>query len=190
MPAMAPINALFLVASSRVPGVLGNTEALARRAAAALPPEALQQWEYLARLALPGYVDHRHDIGSYPMPEGDAKRLLDATLAATDLVFVTPVYWYSFPNSLKLYLDHWSAWMRVPGLDFKPRMAGKRLWLIATSGDRAKAQPLIDSTKLCAEFMALDWRGELWGKGGPPDTVQQDRQAWARAQAHFGSIPK
>lgn len=80
--------------------------------------------------------------------------------------------------------------MRVPGLDFKPRMAGKRLWLITTSGDRAKAQPLVDSTRLCADFLALDWRGELWGKGGAPDQVQQDVSAWARAADYFGSIPK
>ena len=38
--------------------------------------------------------------------------LLDATLAATDLVFVAPVYWYSLPAAAKLYLDYWSAWLR------------------------------------------------------------------------------
>lgn len=180
-------NALFLVASTRQSGVLGNTEALAREAAAALPASVEQHWEHLARLALPPYADHRHDVGHYPMPEGDARRLLDATLAASDLVLVAPVYWYSFPATLKLYLDHWSAWMRVPGLDFKPRMAGKRLWFITTSGDRAKAQPSIDSARLCAEFMAMDWRGPLWGKGGPPDTVQQDAAAWAQARGYFAA---
>ena len=184
------INALFLVASTRQPGVLGNTEALARHAAAGLPADAQQRWEHLARLSLPAFTDHRHDHGTYPMPEGDARLLLDATLAATDLVLVAPVYWYSLPATVKLYLDHWSAWMRVPGLDFKPRMAGKRLWLITTSGDRAKAQPTIDSTRLCAEFMAMDWQGELWGKGGPPDTVQQDAEAWAKAAAYFSALPK
>ncbi|QPF71713.1 NAD(P)H-dependent oxidoreductase [Roseateles sp. DAIF2] len=182
-------NFLFLVASTRVSGVLGNTEALARRAAEGLPPAAEQRWEHLARLSLPPFTDLRHDVGSYPMPEGDAKRLLDATLAASDLVLVAPVYWYSLPATVKLYLDHWSAWMRVPGLDFKARMAGKRFWLVTTSGDRAKAQPTIDSARLSAEFMAMDWREPLWGKGGPPDTVQQDASAWAQAPGHFRTIP-
>lgn len=37
---------------------------------------------------------------------GGAERLLlDATLAATDLVLVTPLYWYSVSSSMKLYLD-------------------------------------------------------------------------------------
>jgi len=172
---------LFLVASTRVPGVVGNTEALARRAAGGLAPEVAQTWQHLHGLRLPPFQDHRHDIGTYPMPEGDGRRLLDATLAATELVFVAPVYWYSLPSPLKLYLDHWSAWMRVPGLDFKARMAGKRLWLITTSGDRAKAQPAIDSVRLCAEFMAMPWAGALWGKGGAPGAVEQDAEALAAA---------
>lgn len=176
---------LFLVASTRVDGVVGNTEALARRAAATLPSSIVQRWEWLARRTLAPFVDHRHDIGSYPMPEGDARVLLDATLAADALVFVAPVYWFSLPSPLKLYLDHYSAWMRVPGLDFKARMAGKPCWAISTSGDRAKAQPLFDSLKLCAEFLAMDWRGGLWGKGGAPGAIDQDATALAEAAAFF-----
>ena len=42
--------------------------------------------------------------------------------------------------SIKTYIDHWSAWMRVPGLPFKDEMAKKTLRLITTSGDRSKAQ--------------------------------------------------
>src|SRR4051794_6737152 len=124
---------LFIVASARVAGAVGNTEWLAREAARHLPAGATLRWIHLNSLALADFEDRRHDVGTYPMPEGDALALLDATLAATDLVFVTPLYWYSLPNRLKLYLDHWSAWMRVPGLDFKARMQGKRAWAITTS---------------------------------------------------------
>lgn len=172
---------LFLLASTRPDGVQGNTETLARRAAAALPPEARATWMPLHGLQLPPFEDHRHGRGTYPMPEGDARRLLDATLACDELVFVMPVYWYSLPATLKIYLDHWSAWLRVPGLDFKARMAGKPLALVTTSGDRAKAQPAIDSVRLCAEFMGMPWAGALWGRGGPPGTVDQDAQALAEA---------
>jgi NAD(P)H-dependent FMN reductase len=168
---------LFLVASSREAAHEGNTEWLARRAAQALPGSVQQQWLHLARLELPLFVDRRHTAGGYPMPEGDLRRLLDATLQASDIVFVAPTYWYSIPAPLKIYLDHWSAWMRVPGVDFKARMAQKTLRLITTSGDRAKSQPMIDSVKLCAEFCAMTWGGALWGKGGPPAAVQADAHA-------------
>lgn len=178
---------LFLNASTREPGHTGNSETLARHAAAGLPAAAEQRWLKLAELAVPPFVDLRHTAGSYPPPAGDAGRLLDATLAASDLVFVSPVYWFSVPSPLKTYLDHWSAWLRVPGLDFKERMAGKRLWVIATSGNRAKAQPMFDSYRLCADFLGLQWMGELWGKGGAPDAVLADADALAAARTYFAA---
>ena len=176
---------LFLNASTREPGHVGNSEALARRAAAALPAGTEQTWIRLADLSIPPFVDLRHTVGSYPMPQGDMKRLLDETLAATDLVFVSPVYWFSIPWPLKTYLDHWSAWLRVPGLDFKEHMAGKRLWVVATSGNREKAQPMFDSYRLCAEFLAMGWQQPLWGKGGAPDAVLADAAAMAAATSYF-----
>ncbi len=174
-------HVLFIVTSTREPGHLGNTEWLARQAAAALPASTRQTWLSLAGMALPPFVDLRHTAGQYPAPTGDLATLLDATLAATDIVFVSPVYWYSIPAPLKTYLDHWSAWMRVPGLPFKEQMAQKTLRLITTSGDRAKAQPMIDSVRLCAQFLSMAWGDALWGKGGPPNAVQADAAAVAAA---------
>ncbi|MBI2308563.1 MAG: NAD(P)H-dependent oxidoreductase [Rhodocyclales bacterium] len=176
---------LFLNASTREPGHVGNTETLARRAALALPAGAAQTWLSLAGLDLPSFVDRRHTAGTYEMPEGDAKRVLDALLDATDIVLVSPVYWFSVPSPLKLCLDQWSAWLRVPGLDFKARMAQKRLWVVATSGDRAKAQPMLDSYRLCAEFIGMPWMGALWGKGGAPEAVLADDEALAAAGRFF-----
>lgn len=173
---------LFLVASTRESGHVGNTEWLARQAAAHVPPDASQTWLALATMQLPPFTDLRHTTGQYPMPQGDMKTLLDATMAATDIVFVSPVYWYSIPAQLKTYIDHWSAWMRVPGLPFKDEMAKKTLRLITTSGDRTKAQPMIDSVALCAQFLSMAWGGALWGKGGPPQSVQSDEAAVQAAQ--------
>lgn len=71
--------------------------------------------------------------------------------------------------------------MRVPGVGFKEAMGAKTLALITTSGDRAKAQPMIDSVALCAQFLGMRWGGALWGKGGAPGAVQADAQALAEA---------
>ncbi|MFO1343617.1 MAG: NAD(P)H-dependent oxidoreductase [Burkholderiales bacterium] len=178
-------NNLFLVTSTREPDHPGNTEWLARQAAAALPSTTQQTWLHLGRMSLPPFVDLRHTVGTYPMPEGDLRTLLDATMACTDLVLVTPVYWYSFPSNLKTYLDQWSAWLRVPGLGFKDAMAQKRMHVITTSGDRAKAQLMFDSARLCAQFCGMAYGGELWGKGGPPDAVQSDAAAVGQAAQFF-----
>ncbi len=176
---------LFLNASTREPGHIGNSETLARHAAAALPADTVQTWIKLAEHNLPPFVDLRHTAGSYPMPEGDLKSLLDTTLAATDLVFVSPVYWFSIPSPAKTYLDHWSAWLRIPGVNFKEKMAGKRLWVIATSGNRERAQPMFDSYRLCAEFLGMQAMPPLWGKGGAPDAVLDDTEALAAARTLF-----
>ena len=176
---------LFLNASTREPGHIGNSETLARRAAEGLSADTKQTWCKLADLELPPFVDLRHTAGTYPMPMADAKAMLDATLAATDLVFVSPVYWFAAPSPLKTYLDHWSAWLRVPGLDFKEGMAGKRLWVITTSGNREKAQPMLDSYRLCAEFLGMQWQEPLWGKGGAPNAVLADPAALAAADTFF-----
>jgi multimeric flavodoxin WrbA len=176
-----PRHFLFLNASSRENGQMGNTEWLARQAASALPGGTQQTWVSLARLDIPAFVDLRHTTGQYPLPAGDMKSLLDATLAATDLVLVSPVYWFSIPAQMKAYLDHWSGWMRTPGVDFKAAMGTKRLWVISTSGDRTKAQPMIDSYRLCAQFLGMAWGGVLWGKGGPPGAVEADTEALTQA---------
>ncbi|MEO5689393.1 MAG: NAD(P)H-dependent oxidoreductase [Burkholderiaceae bacterium] len=178
---------LFIVSSARIPGALGNTEWLAREAARHLPAGATSTWLHLNGLDLADFEDRRHDIGVYPMPTGDTVRLLDATLEASDLVFVSPLYWYSFPNRLKRYLDHWSAWMRIEGLDFKGRMSAKRVWTITTSGSREKTQPMFDSLKLCAQFLAMQWQAPLWGQGGAPGAVEKDVAAIAAAASYFGA---
>ncbi len=77
--------------------------------------------------------------------------------------------------------------MRVEGLDFKNRMRGKRVWAITTSGDRAKTQPMFDSLKLCAEFLAMQWQPPLWGLGGAPGAVEKDADAIAAAATYFGA---
>lgn len=172
---------LFIVASTREPGHVGNTEWLARQAASRLPADTAQTWLHLAQMPMPAFIDQRHTVGTYPWPEGHLRTLLDATMGCTDLVLVAPVYWYSFPSTLKTYLDHWSAWLRIEGLPFKAEMAKKRMHLVTTSGNREKAQPMIDSAMLCAGFLSMPFAGVLWGKGGPPAAVQSDSEAVAAA---------
>ena len=94
-------NFLFLVASARENG---NTETLARHAAKSLLEGSVQTWLRLNDLPLPPFEDIRHSVGVYPEPVGHARTLLQATLNATDLVFVAPVYWYSLPASAERYL--------------------------------------------------------------------------------------
>jgi len=168
---------LFLLGSARREG---NTEQLARHAAASLPPEARQHWLYLPDHPLEPFVDIRHEAGlSYGQPEGNEAMLMQATLAADHLVFVVPLYWYSLPTETKRYLDYWSAWMRVPGVDFKARMVGKSLSVITavSDEDRAMAEPLVASLRLTADYMGMRFHGAVVGFGNRPGDVLSDPPA-------------
>ena len=176
---------LFLLASTRSHG---NTEALARHAAAHLPIGAGQRWLRLDDLLLPPFRDIRHDgEGRYPVPEGDEKLLLEATLAATDLVIASPVYWYSVSAAAKLYLDYWTGWLRVPAADFKTRMRGKSMWAIGahTSADHTATEPFQETLRLTAEYLTMRWRGALMAYANRPGQVMDDGDAMDRAAAFF-----
>ncbi|MBC3875829.1 flavodoxin family protein [Undibacterium flavidum] len=180
-----PRRFLFLLTSSRAQG---NTEQLARYAAQFLPTDVEQEWRDLNDYAMPDFVDQRHDAdGTYPAPQGAMRELLDATLAATDLVFVTPLYWYSLPAVAKKYLDHWSGWMRVPGYDFKEKMRGRRLWNITVTADEDQsfAKALVESLRFTAGYMDMPWNGSLIGYGNRPGDVMQDQRALAQATHYF-----
>lgn len=152
---------LFLLASARTGG---STEALAREAAAGLPGQHSQRWLHLADLPLPPYRDCRNNPGpGWVAPAGPEYTLLQATLRASDLVIVSPLYWYSLSASAKLYLDHWSGWLHLPGLDFATRIREKTLWAISALGhtDPATAQPMIDALRLTADYLGMRWGDAL-----------------------------
>jgi len=174
----------FLITSARRDG---NTELLTRKAAESLSDHDQQLWLRLSDLPLSPFEDIRHSVGVYPEPSGNERILFDATLCATDLVFSVPLYWYSVPTSAKHYLDYWSAWLRVPGADFRQRMAGKTLWgiCVLSEEDRRRADPLINMLANTADYLKMDFGGVLLGYGSRPGDVMSDTEALTRARTFF-----
>lgn len=158
------------------------------RAAQKLPVGTTQNWLRLSEVALPPFEDRRHAPGGFADDELSA-RLLEATLRATDLVFASPVYWYGLPAATKLYLDHWSAWLRAPGADFRPRMAGRRMWVVTTFSDESPsvARPLVEGLQLTASYMNMRLEGVLATRANRPGDVLLDAPALERADTFFAS---
>lgn len=193
MPDVPPDDAvrsfLFLLGSARTEG---NTELLTRQAAAQLPAGTVQRWLHLADLPLAPIQDIRHADGpGYPRPVGHERLLLDATLEATDLVIASPLYWYSVSAPVKLYLDHWAGWIRVPGADFKARMRGKTMWAVTTISDEdpAQADPLLGTLRLTADYLGMSWGGELVGHANRPGDILADTSALTHAKHLFARTP-
>src|SRR5690606_16618454 len=159
----------------------------ARRAAEQLPPDVEQQWIDLTEHPLPDFVDLRHDSDHVRPTEGNAALLLDATLAATDVVIASPLYWYSVSSYTKRYLDYWSGWLRTPGLRFKATLAGRTLWGVAAHAaeEPSVADPLIGTLNNPAAYMGMRFGGVLLGNGSKPGDVLGDSEALARAKTFF-----
>lgn len=176
---------LFLLGSSRPDG---NTELLARRAAEQLPAEVEQRWLSLAEHPLPDFVDLRRDSDHvHPAAGSNPALLLDATLAATDIVIASPLYWYSVSGLTKRYLDYWSGWLRTPDIDFKARMAGRTLWGVTALAHEEEevAGPLIGTLNHSAAYLGMRFGGVLLGNGSKPGDVLKDTAALAHAKTFF-----
>jgi multimeric flavodoxin WrbA len=175
---------LFVLGSARAEG---NSELLARRAAEQLPPDVEQEWLDLTELPVPDFEDLRHDSDHVRPTEGNVARLLDATLAATDIVIVSPLYWYSVSAQTKRYLDYWSGWLRTPGLDFKATLAGRTLWGVTALAHTQEvvADPLVGTLHNSAAYMGMRFGGVLLGNGSKPGDVLNDDAALTRAKTFF-----
>ncbi|WP_328873200.1 NAD(P)H-dependent oxidoreductase [Streptomyces sp. NBC_00287] len=175
---------LFVLGSSREDG---NTETLARRAAEQLPEGVEQQWIDLAAHPLPDFEDLRHDSDHARPTEGNVALLLDATLAATDIVIVSPLYWYTVSAHAKRYLDYWSGWLRTPGIDFKATMAGRTLWgvTVLSEYEQVVADPLVGALNNSAAYMGMRFGGVLLGNGSKPGDVLNDGEALKNAKTFF-----
>lgn len=183
-----PRQFLFLAARGRKNG---NTEQLARRAANQLPDDTGQRWIDLNDLSMPWSADERHDAGETHQPIGTERELLDATIACSDLVIVSPVYWGGLAAPAKSYLDHIVAWVRLPGVDLRDRMRGKTLWGVgALSGPGLDdAQPMVDMLASAADYLDMLYGGVLLGVGDRPGEVLDDVDSVARARTFFTQRP-
>jgi putative NADPH-quinone reductase len=115
--------------------------------------------------------------------------LAERTMQASDLVFVAPLYWYGLPAPAKLYLDHWSHWMRLPDLGFKSRMAGKRAWLIMAHAGSSEAEiaPARDGLRLAAAYLGIGWGGALLADANAPGDWQKGLEGQSAAAQFFAA---
>ena len=73
---------------------------LARLAARSLPEDSEQIWLSMLHDPLPLFEDIRHhETRKYTVANQTEQKYLDATLAASDIVIASPVYWYSLSAS-------------------------------------------------------------------------------------------
>jgi len=79
--------------------------------------------------------------------------------------------------------------MRIPGRDFRARMAGKTMWAISvfSGDDAAEAAPLFVCLRLSADYMKIRWGGKVLARAIVPATYWPIIEASLR---HVNSSPE
>jgi NAD(P)H-dependent FMN reductase len=118
---MVQVSTIALFASSRRGG---NTGQLMDRIAAELDIEVVD----LAQKRMTAYDYEHRNRGD------DFEPLMKHVLEFDQIIFATPVYWYSVAPPMKTFLDRISDFLDLPDLlDEGRRLRGKRAYVVCTS---------------------------------------------------------
>ncbi len=110
----------------------------------------------LARLSFSEY-DYSHGNR-----DDDFATLADALVTHDRIVLATPVYWYTMSATMKRFVDRLSDLVTIR----KPlgrAMAGRRLFVVATSTDTALPPGFESSFRSTAQYLGMVWGGCLHG---------------------------
>jgi multimeric flavodoxin WrbA len=140
------LSAIALFASSRRNG---NTGQLMDRVASELGIEVVD----LATKRMSAYdYEHRNR-------NDDFEVLMKRALAFDQLIFATPVYWYSVSPPMKVFLDRISDFLDLPDLlDDGRRLRGKEAYVVCTS-----IYDEVSSSFMSAFLETFDYLGMRFG---------------------------
>jgi multimeric flavodoxin WrbA len=142
-------STIALFASSRRDG---NTGTVIDRIAAALAIEVVD----LSQIRMSAY-DYEHQNRA-----DEFEPLMDRILGYEQIIFAAPVYWYSAPPPMKVFLDRFSDFLDVPELRPKGRrLRGKRGYVVATSGTVEISPAFLYVFKETFEYLGMQYRGAL-----------------------------
>jgi multimeric flavodoxin WrbA len=166
---MRPTIALF--ASSRRNG---NTGQLMDRVANELRIEVVD----LAKKDISAFdYDHknRHD---------DFEHLIDQVLEFEQIIFASPVYWYSVCPPMKLFLDRISDLLELPDLLAKGRrLRGKGVFVLCTSIEEQPDPPFVSAWQETCKYLGMNYHGLLHANcrdGYAPARYESDIGAFVR----------
>lgn len=92
----------------------------------------------------------------------DFEPLMTRLLTFDQLIFTSPVYWYSVSPAMKIFLDRISDYLEVPGLlDQGRRLRGKTGFVLCTSIMEAPDAPFIDAFQQTFEYLGMRFGGYL-----------------------------
>lgn len=100
--------------------------------------------------------------GSTRQPD-DFMAVIDAMLAADDIVFATPIYWYAMSGRMKALFDRFTDLLHDAGLRERARaFAGRRTWLLAVGTDPALPPGFAEPFVRTSRYLGMNWSGAAY----------------------------
>ena len=141
------LRAIALFASSRRNG---NTGQLMDRIAKELAIEVVDLGN--ARMSAYDYEHRNRDDDFEPL----MKRVLDFD----QIIFASPVYWYSVSPPMKVFLDRISDFLDLPDLlDQGRRLRGKQAYIVCTSVDDEVSKAFLDALTDTFQYLGMRFGG-------------------------------
>ncbi len=156
---------------------------------AALVKEALNGYDYewinLTKLKFNPVRDVRHQHETILDYNDDYQEVIDKVLQSDEVIFASPVYWYSVSATLKSFIDHWSETLQDPRyVDFKEKMARINFRLIIVGGDspRIKALPCVQQIEYSLQYLGAHLQDYLIGYAERLGDIRDDSYAMKEAK--------
>ena len=142
-------STVALFASSRRHG---NTGQLMDRVASDLQIEVID----LAAKDISAFdYEHRNRLD-------DFESLIDHVLEFEQIIFASPVYWYSVSPPMKIFLDRISDLLDVPELLAKGRrLRGKGVYVLCTSIEDEPDSPFVNAWRETCKYLGMNYSGLL-----------------------------
>lgn len=111
----------------------------------------------------------------------EVTEILEKIEDADNLVLATPTWWLGPSSYLKIFMDHWGAFLRP---DYTSRIAGKRAVIVSCcgNGELNLAEQVCNHLSEILSFLKVEVKGTLGVKGVPEiGAVSRDSKALEEA---------
>jgi multimeric flavodoxin WrbA len=116
--------------------------------------------------------------------QDDFESLIDRVLKFEQIIFASPVYWYSVSPPMKVFLDRISDLLDVPELLAKGRrLRGKGVYVLCTSIEGEADSPFVNAWRETCKYLGMKYGGLLHANcrdGYAPALYEEDIDAFVR----------
>ena len=92
----------------------------------------------------------------------DFERLMERVLAHEQIIFASPIYWYSVSPGMKVFLDRISDFLEVPELLPKGRrLRGKNAYIVCTSICEEPSAAFMSAFRETFDYLGMQFGGSV-----------------------------